>query len=353
MKSVIIFVLGILLVSSAVWAETFSKKEFTITLPTGWGEPFSREDRDALKRLVLQDNPFARTQPYDYWFYNMEDKASPFAGVGIEFRNTKYYSDSELHTFPSPKDSAYLEREDDTTSPLQNILSAAPRGTTIFDKRSGILWTSTYQDDPCLLAAIPTSKGVLLLSFECSKLAYFQYEPIFYNIATSVTLAPSLSRNTAEMPFSSDGIFAKLSPLAPELIRHILAVAVAALISAIFVRIACKMIAKFKPPYGMAYKAAFLGYLSSVLVGFGVGFVIGALGQSLTGTSAVLLIIFGFFVQAAIYSKMIKHPETGAIGFGKACQVIIVQWILGVVLMSTLAVIIWYWRDISQLFFHN
>ena len=136
---------------------------------------------------------------------------------------------------------------------------------------------------------------------------------------------------------------------------QILAAAVVALLGALIVQIVCKMVAKFMPPYGMAYKATFLGYVASVLVGFVVYFVIGALGQALTGTSTVLLMIIDLFVQAAIYSTMIKHPETGAIGFGKACQMILVELIFGALLMAllmalfaVLSVVIWYWHDISQ-----
>jgi hypothetical protein len=125
-----------------------------------------------------------------------------------------------------------------------------------------------------------------------------------------------------------------------QLIGQIVGSAIGALIGALIVQLACKMVVKFKPPYGMAYKAAFLGYVASVLVGFVVGFVIGASGQQFTGTSTVLLMVIGFFVQAAIYAPLIKHPETGAIGFGKACLVSLIQLIFGALLIGGIALVV-------------
>jgi hypothetical protein len=366
MKSVTILVLGILLVSSAVWAETMVKKEFTITLPTGWSE-LPKRYLDNI-RAERKGTPYSESIPFcDYCFFESTEGTSSESGQSVTGPSAriyvctdKTYTQAELHALPSLDYRGYKN----DANPLHEVFSTDSEGKKIYDKSSRTIWMRcvdvNYSDQystSTLLSVIPMARGHLMIEFKCHPTEYQRYEPIFYNIATSVTLAPSLSRNTAEMPYSSIGIFAKLSLPAPELIGQILAVVVAALIGAIFVRIACKRIAKFKPPYGMAYKAAFLGYLSPVLVGLVVDFVLGALGQSLTGPSTVLLIIFVLFVQAALYSKMIKHPETGAIGFGKACQVIIVQWILGLLLMATtlsvLAVIIWYWHDITQLFFHN
>lgn len=126
-----------------------------------------------------------------------------------------------------------------------------------------------------------------------------------------------------------------------QLVGQIIGAAIGALFGAFIVQLACKMVAKFKPPYSMAYKAVFLGYIASVLVGFIVGFAIGASGQEVTGTSTVLIMVICFFVQAAIYTPLIKHPETGdAIGFGKACLVSLIQLIFGALLIGVIVLII-------------
>ncbi|MBD3337654.1 MAG: hypothetical protein GF353_01010 [Candidatus Lokiarchaeota archaeon] len=125
-----------------------------------------------------------------------------------------------------------------------------------------------------------------------------------------------------------------------QLIGQIIGAAIGALIGALIVQLACKMVVKFKPPYGIAYKATFLGYVASVLVGFVGGFVIGASGQQFTGTSIILLMAIGFFVQAAIYAHLIKHPETGAISFGKACIVSLIQLIFGALLIGGIVLVV-------------
>jgi hypothetical protein len=125
-----------------------------------------------------------------------------------------------------------------------------------------------------------------------------------------------------------------------QLIGQIIGAAIGALIGALIVQLACKMVAKFKPPYGMAYKAALLGYVASVLIGFFCGFVIGASGQQFTGTTTLLLIVISFFVQAGIYASLVKHPETGAIGFGKACFVTLIQLIFGALLIGAIVLFV-------------
>ena len=123
------------------------------------------------------------------------------------------------------------------------------------------------------------------------------------------------------------------------LIWQIVGAAIGSLIGALIVQLACKMVVEFKPPYGMAYKATFLGYVATGLVGFFVGFFIGLDGQQFTGTSTVLLMVIGFFVQAAIYAPLIKHPETGAIGFAKACYVSLILLIFGSLLIG--GIVVW------------
>jgi hypothetical protein len=124
------------------------------------------------------------------------------------------------------------------------------------------------------------------------------------------------------------------------LIGQVIGAAIGALIGAIFVRIATKMAAGFTPPYGTAYLAAFLGYAASLVLGFVIGLVIGASGQTLDGGGTVLIMIIGFFVQAAVYASLLKHPETGNISYGKACLVSLIQLVMAAVIIGVIVLIV-------------
>jgi len=133
------------------------------------------------------------------------------------------------------------------------------------------------------------------------------------------------------------------------LIGYTAVAAAISLIAALILQLVCKIAVEFKPPYGMAYKAAFLGLVASILVNFAVGLVIGtswqttvvaASGQEITvDPTPFVLAIIPFFVSAAIYVRLIKHPETGAIGFSKACLVSLMQLILGILLIVGFAIV--------------
>ena len=44
-----------------------------------------------------------------------------------------------------------------------------------------------------------------------------------------------------------------------------------------------------------------------------------------TGSVTLLLLVIGFFVQAAFYSFMLKDPAGVALGYGRACLVTLIQ----------------------------
>ncbi|MDR1709007.1 MAG: hypothetical protein LBS70_04745 [Candidatus Accumulibacter sp.] len=121
----------------------------------------------------------------------------------------------------------------------------------------------------------------------------------------------------------------------------VIGAAVGALIGAVIIRFIAKLVVKFIPPFGMAYKATFFGGVVTYLIGFVFGFIVGASGNTLSVTNYILLTIIGFFVYAAILGSIIKHPETGSIGFGKACLISLVQFIL-VIIIGVAIFVLWY-----------
>lgn len=130
-----------------------------------------------------------------------------------------------------------------------------------------------------------------------------------------------------------------MSLLIGQLVGQIVGAAIGALFGALILQLICTVLYKFKPPYGVAYRATFFGYLSSALIGFVVGLFIGLSGQLITATSLILLMVIGFFVQTAFYAHLIEHPETGSIGFSKAALVSLLQLVFGALLISGVVIL--------------
>ena len=94
------------------------------------------------------------------------------------------------------------------------------------------------------------------------------------------------------------------------------------LVFAIFLQGACGAVAGFRPADGTAFKAssrAFLVWVIALKIE-------DHFGHKLINDAVVsMLVVVCFLVQSAIYSKMLTTPETGAVSFGKACLISLVQ----------------------------
>ena len=111
------------------------------------------------------------------------------------------------------------------------------------------------------------------------------------------------------------GIIAYLIIVKGPLMMHLAGAVIGSFVIALFVQLGTKKIAKFEPSYGIAYVATFLSSLSLLIIGFVVGLFASLSGHYSTDVPIVLVSIIGFFVGATIYGTLIKHPETGPIGF--------------------------------------
>ena len=125
-----------------------------------------------------------------------------------------------------------------------------------------------------------------------------------------------------------------------QLIGAHIGIAIGALVGALFVQLATNWVCKFKPPYGTAYKAFLLTSLASLIIAFLVGFVGGLIGiyENQKGRPPLIpLTVINLFVGAVIYGSLIKHPESGSIGFGKACLVSIFLLAIGAIIVGAIA----------------
>ncbi len=98
----------------------------------------------------------------------------------------------------------------------------------------------------------------------------------------------------------------------------LLAIAIGALLGALFLQFITRLVLKFTPPYGMAYKAVLIAGAVSVVVGFVTGFGLGIAGYEFSHPVQASMWPIGLVIATYVYGRVLVHPETGPIGFGKA-----------------------------------
>jgi uncharacterized protein YacL len=105
------------------------------------------------------------------------------------------------------------------------------------------------------------------------------------------------------------------------------------LVIAVIMRRATNWVCKFTPPYGKIYLALFLSNCAGFIIGFTTWFLHKSISEKSNITSTILLMIIGSITSYAIYGRIIKHPQTGPIGFGKSCliHVIYILFIAGII----------------------
>ena len=119
------------------------------------------------------------------------------------------------------------------------------------------------------------------------------------------------------------------------LIGLFIGIAIGSLVGALLVQLSTKLIAKFKPPYVMAYKAIFLVSIPIILVNK-IAFLVGAYGN----TFGIIPVVVCFFVQSAIFASLIKHPEKGAIGFVKGAFISLIMMIVAIIAYMSVIILI-------------
>lgn len=119
------------------------------------------------------------------------------------------------------------------------------------------------------------------------------------------------------------------------LIAMIAGAAIIALVVAAVVQLAANMIFKFKPPYGMAYKAVFLGSLASITVTFITGLAAQQSPDRIADVVRALMPVLVFVAHAFVYGIVISQPHRGPIGLVKGL-VVTLAMVLFVTVLATL-----------------
>ncbi|MEO8803152.1 MAG: hypothetical protein ABI304_08980 [Rudaea sp.] len=98
-------------------------------------------------------------------------------------------------------------------------------------------------------------------------------------------------------------------------------------IGAGIIMLSMRLVAGFTPKFLLAAATAIVAWIAVIAASWILGMILG----HGTLTSLLALVVF-FVVNAAIINALLKRPDGGQIGFGKACLVTLVELIIEIVL---------------------
>ncbi|RJP36917.1 MAG: hypothetical protein C4547_06575 [Phycisphaerales bacterium] len=102
--------------------------------------------------------------------------------------------------------------------------------------------------------------------------------------------------------------------------------AIAALLGTGLILLGTKLTCKFTPPFRVAYKASVVAWAVAAMIAAAIDFPFRLLGHPFPLATLILALVVGFSVSASIYGRMLRHPEFGPIGYGRACLVSAIQF---------------------------
>jgi hypothetical protein len=100
---------------------------------------------------------------------------------------------------------------------------------------------------------------------------------------------------------------------------------VESLLRAFFVQLATNFVCHFTPTYRSTYIACLIGSFAHCVM-------------IVIGLDVIPLFVIGFFISSGINGIVIKHPESGSIGFRKACHVLLLIYSVG----GFIGAVIWF-----------
>ena len=127
-------------------------------------------------------------------------------------------------------------------------------------------------------------------------------------------------------------------------VAQVLGVFVGALVGAVLIRLGMSWIARYKPRFGSAYKAALLGYLACLGLDLFIKGLFRLAGEINSPLQIVLTLSLGFFLQSFVYSRMISDEDGKPLVFFKALllslfQLIVVILLAGVLLLISMLIV--------------
>lgn len=113
-----------------------------------------------------------------------------------------------------------------------------------------------------------------------------------------------------------------------------------ALIVALFIQFACKIVTGFVPSYGMACMVSFMVLAVGTALKFAMGLFTGSMGIVDPRGALMGVLVMSFIAQCIIYATMLVEPKKGAIGIGSGVMVSVLQVMFTVVVFGAFTFIV-------------
>jgi len=102
-------------------------------------------------------------------------------------------------------------------------------------------------------------------------------------------------------------------------------IAICIIVGALIIQLSTNMAAGFKPSLGNAIATVIVGIIAGIIASI-------VLRMLLGDTGSLIGLVVSFLVNAFIINLMVKPSPTTQMGFGKACLVSLIQYVIYIVL---------------------
>ncbi|MFP6583952.1 MAG: hypothetical protein VCD00_15545 [Candidatus Hydrogenedentota bacterium] len=113
-----------------------------------------------------------------------------------------------------------------------------------------------------------------------------------------------------------------------------------AMVVALFIQFACKIVTGFNPSYGMACMVSFMVLAVGAGIKFAMELLSGTMGLVDPTASLMGIMVMSFIAQCIICAKMLVEPKKGAIGIGSGVMVSVLQVVFTVVVFGAFTLVV-------------
>jgi hypothetical protein len=288
---------------------------FSLIIPAGW-EEIPKDAIETVLKSLKEDYDYTSPPQYGGGFHKLDTTyfSRPYILFGID--RSGRWSESQIEKFLSSNgwENTFEEVESELSKQLPGLIQKSKPGEATFDKPRNMVFIKSEEG---VSVFILSNYGFVDLHCYSDKENFENDLPYFTQIIDSFRYDAGYGYNqiTKDTSFfkNRSGPTVSVSELI-ELIVLIIFSAISSLLGAIFVQLATKIVAGFKPPYGTAYITTFISCCCVIACFIALPIISAGVNM---GTVLILPLLVGFFTSSLLYGKKIRHPETGPIGFGK------------------------------------
>lgn len=124
-----------------------------------------------------------------------------------------------------------------------------------------------------------------------------------------------------------------MAQLAGLLFSQLLAAGIGSLVGAFLVQLVARPIVGFRPRYGVAYRASFVGIIAGTSAVFVIALMNGLTSWAQIDLANPGIAVIGLVFAAIVYGRALKHPERGSIGPAKGLLIAVGQGLAALIVL--------------------